>query len=285
LKKHDYSYNIVKYYNPHIQFFSVFGNKSKIIKSKAPVKIFFSGENTNNIINKENYNGNCTDSVSLSFGFDYIEANNYLRFPLWLLYYFSANDSKDIIKNKLNNFKIKYEKYKFCSLIAGHDRSGIRKRIYNEVSTIGPIDCPGIFLHNDNSLHKLYFNNKATYLQQYKFNICPENSTSYGYVTEKLFQSLYSGCIPIYNGWCKDIEPDIINPGIILWYDEVDKDNNILLLNEIKKLYSNDNLYYSFIDQPFFCDTAIDKIYIMLKQFTENIQNTVIKNLQYIKET
>jgi len=274
-------YKIGNYYNPHILISSVFGNKNNILKSKALYKIFFTGENTNTNPDYKDYKGNFIDNVSLSFGFDYIETDNYLRFPLWLLYYFSLDNSKDKIKNILNDFKKQYQKVKFCSLIASHDQSGIRTRIHNEISKIKAIDCPGKLLHNDNTLQKQYANDKAIYLQQYKFNICPENSISKGYVTEKLFQSLYSGCIPIYNGWSKDPEPDILNPNIILWYDENDTAS---LFDEVKKLYLNDKLYRSFIEQPFFCDTAVDKIYIMLQQFTDKIQYTAKISLKrYIK--
>ena len=264
-------YKTVKYFNPHIQFFSVFGKRKSIVKSKALFKIFYSGENTNNPINNEDYKGNCIENVSLSFGFDYTEADNYLRFPLWLMYYFSANDSKDIIRKKLSDFKKRYQKYKFCALVASHDRSGIRTKIYNEVSKIGYVDCPGNLLHNDDTLHKRYNNNKAVYLQQYKFNICPENSISPGYVTEKLFESLYSGCIPIYNGWSKNVEPDIVNPDIIIWHDMID---------EIRKINSDGKLYRSFVEQPFFCDTAVDKIYIMLQQFIKKMQYATSESLK-----
>jgi glycosyltransferase involved in cell wall biosynthesis len=269
------SYKIVNYYNPHIHFFSVFGNKKKILKSKAPCKIFFTGEETNN--NYIKYKGNCTDIVSLSFGFDFIEAGNYLHLPLWLLYYFSPDNSKDEIKKILMNFKKHYQKVKFCSLIAGHDRSGIRTKIYNEISKIKAVDCPGSLLHNDDTLHKQYANDKALYLQQYKFNICPENTISQGYVTEKLFQSLYSGCIPIYNGWNKNPEPDIVNPDIILWYDENDTNT---LIEKVKYLYLDDKASHSFMDQPFFCDTAVDKIYFILQQFMDKIQFTVNESIK-----
>jgi alpha(1,3/1,4) fucosyltransferase len=276
LKSSHHSYKIVNHYNPHIHFFSVFGNINKIKRSKANCKIFFSGENVNDkVIHNGKYKGNCIDNVSLSFGFDYLKAKNYLRFPLWLLYFFKPDDSEDKIRNTLYKFKKHYQKAKFCSLIASHDRSGIRTKIYNEISKIAPVDCPGFFLHNDNTLHKQYVDNKAVYLQLYKFNICPENSISPGYVTEKLFQSLYSGCIPIYNGWSKNPEPDILNPNIILWYDE---SNATSLINEVKRLYSDDRSYRSFMEQPFFCDTAVDKIYILLQQFTNKI-NYNVKNI------
>jgi len=265
-----YSYRIVKYYNPHIHFFSVFGKKSKISRSKSPCKIFYTGEETTH--NYTEYKGNCTDIASLSFGFDYIEADNYLRFPLWLLYYFSPANSKDEIRKTLNNFKKHYQKVKFCSLIVRHDPTGTIIKIYNEISKIKAVDCPGKFLHNDDSLHRQYSNEKSIYLQQYKFNICPENIISEGYVTERLFQSLCSGCIPIYSGWSKNPEPDILNPNIILWYDEKDVTS---LIDEVKILHLDDKLYCSFMEQPFFCDTAVDKIYIMLQQYTDKIQHAM----------
>jgi glycosyltransferase involved in cell wall biosynthesis len=273
-------YRIVKYYNPHIHFFSVFGNKKKILHSKANCNIFFSGENLNDKkASYVEYKGNCTENTSLSLGFDYLGKENYLRFPLWLLYYFSPDNSKDDIKNILNKFNKHYKKVKFCSLIAGHDRSGIRTNIYNEISKIASVDCPGSLLHNDDTLHQQYANDKAVYLQLYKFNICPENSINQGYVTEKLFQSLYSGCVPIYNGWSKDPEPGIVNSKIILWYDENDA---ISLVDEVKKLNLNDKMYRSFTDQPFFCDTAVDKIYTLLQQFSDKMQYTVNESLRDI---
>ena len=283
LEKNHKKYKTVKYYNPHIHFYSCFGNKKNIYNSKSLCKIFFTGENTN-VYYKE-HKGNCIDNVSLSFGFDYITADNYFRFPLWLLYFFSPCNTKEDIKNILNSFKKPYQKTKFCSLVASHDRSGIRTKIYNDVSRVSSINCPGSLLHNDNTLRNRYADNKALYLQQFKFNICPENSTSPGYVTEKLFQSLYSGCIPIYNGWSKDPEPDIINPNIILWYDSLDNEHNSNLLNEIYKLNSDEKFFSAFIEQPIFCNFAVDKIYMMLQQFTVKINDTVHSTLKPIMDT
>jgi len=266
------NFRIVKHYNPHIHFFSVFGNKKNIIKSKAKYKIFFTGENVND---KKyiSYRGNCINDVDLSLGFDYCNADNYLRFPLWLLYYFNPENTKDNIKQILNNFKIPYQKSKFCSLISRQDNNGIRTKIYKEISKIANVDCPGRLLYNDDSLQNIFNDNKSLYLRQYKFNICPENSISKGYVTEKIFECLNSGCIPIYNGWSNNPEPDIINPDIILWYDEKDEQNNQNILKEIKLLNENDKFYSSFVSRPFFCDTAVEKIYNMLNQYNTKLQN------------
>jgi glycosyltransferase involved in cell wall biosynthesis len=270
LESYNCSYKIAKYYNPHIYFFSVFEKKNKVIKSKAPCKIYFPGEETSH--NSKEFKENCIDIVSLAFGFDYTEADNYLRLPLWLLHYFSPDNSKDEIRKILSSFKNHYKKVKFCSLVSNDDPRGIKIKMYNEISKIKAIDCPGNFLHNDDSLYEQYSNEKDVYLQQYKFSICPENTINQGYVTEKLFQSLYSGCIPIYNGWSKNPEPDVLNPNIILWFDENDTST---LVNDVKKINSDDKLYRLFMEQPFFCDNAVDKIHIMLQQFTDKMQYTV----------
>jgi glycosyltransferase involved in cell wall biosynthesis len=274
---------IVTYHIPHIFFFSVFGNINTAIKSKAKHKIFFTGEN----VNTEQYiqyKGNCIDFCSLSMGFDFFPTqgdvspdtikDNYIRFPLWLFYFFNPFDSMDIIRSKLDAFKTKYEKSEFCALIASHDNTGIRTPLYELVSKVAPVDCAGKLFHNDNLLKELFLDDKTKYLQQYKFNICPENSISPGYVTEKIFQALYSGCIPIYTGWNKDPEPGIINPNIILWYDLTP--DNMELVNEISRLHFNDRLYKSFMEQDFFLDTAIDKIYHFLQEFVCRMQKIAV---------
>jgi len=269
---------IVQKYNPQIQLFSVFGDIEKVKSSKTQVKVFFCGENVE-LAQWIQYKGNCIDCVDLSLGFNYMDADNYIRLPEWFRRYFLRCSSKDEIKNILNiadKAKRQYPKLKFCSLISSHDVSGLRTKIYNNVTQIASVDCPGKLLHNDDTLHSKYNDNKHMYLQPYKFNICPENSIGEGYCTEKLFDCLFSGCIPIYNGYSKDPEPDIINPNIILWYDELDEENNRYTLDEIKKLHENDKRYRSFLEQPFFCDTAVDKIYDILNNLNEKIREILI---------
>jgi hypothetical protein len=276
-------YKIVKYSKPHIHFFSVFGSRKKIKKSKARYKVFYTGENVNNntVFGKfRQYKGNCLDEVdlSLAMGFDFIQNDRYMRFPLWLLYYFHPYNSKDEIKEKLDAFNQKYKKNKFCALIARHDRNQVRAKIHQAVSRFGTIDCPGMFLHNDNSLWNIYSDDKDRYLQQYKFSICPENSREAGYVTEKLFQSLHAGCIPVYSGWSKDPEPGVLNPDRILWFDP-DSDNEDLL-KQIKELFISEKCYASFMQPAVFLDSAVDIIDNYLKQYCERLENIAYNVLE-----
>jgi hypothetical protein len=209
-------------------------------------------------------------------GFDYMDGKNYIRIPLWLLYFFTPIDTKDMIQKKLSEFSTVYKKTKFCALIAGHDALyNMRTDIFNLASKIARVDCPGKLLHNDDTLHNEFNNNKCLYLRQYYFNICPENSNSPGYVTEKLFEALYGGCIPVYNGGGGgDPEHGIINPGCFLWY-EPDTDNSGLIA-EMRKLYTNEGVYESFKKRPIFLDTAVDKIHYMLQQYTSGLNEIIL---------
>jgi hypothetical protein len=46
---------------------------------------------------------------------------------------------------------------------------------------------------------------KYEVLSQYRFSLCFENMAMTGYVTEKIFDCLYAGCVPLYLG-AKNIE-------------------------------------------------------------------------------
>ena len=67
------------------------------------------------------------------------------------------------------------------------------------------IDCLGACLRNtpwpaDSSLQQLHGSTKIALLARYKFTLAFENSQSEGYVTEKFFQPLIAGSVPVYWG-------------------------------------------------------------------------------------
>lgn len=258
-------------YKPKVVFFSVFGLRNNIKKSKAPIKIFFTGEDVKS--NYIDFSDNCISDSNLSIGFEpekNIAANNYIRYPLWLLYYFGHLKTKDELCHAITNFnKKQYKKTKFCALVASHDRNGIRKAINNLCSSIAPISCAGSILHNDDSLQTQYSNNKITYLKQFMFNICPENVSNSGYVTEKLFQAFDGGCIPIYWGSKNNPEPDVINQKAILFYE---KNTENELKNQITELYQNKKYYNEFMTEPRLLSESVDWIYEKNKNLKEKMQ-------------
>jgi hypothetical protein len=267
-KRRQQKYQIVHYSRADIQFFSVFGRRHILRLSRARQKVFYTGECVgvdSHADSYKRYGDHCLREVDLALGFEFLDKDNYRRLPLWLLYYFQPYDTKEIIQQKLDKFWQHSPRTKFCALVASHDKNKLRTEMCRTVTQIATVDCAGKLLHNDDSLQKQFADNKDAYLRQYKFNICPENARGQGYVTEKLFQSLQAGCIPIYNGYDRNPEPGIINPAIILWYEPgVD---NKSLLEKIKELHSNENKHRQFLRQNCFLPTAVDKIENYLRKY------------------
>ena len=238
-------------YRPHVEMFSVLGGKRAIKDSRARRKVFFSGEcvRSKTFSDWLRFGDYCLGDVDLALGFDHeglVDNPKYMRFPLWILYFFKANDSKDEIARKVREFNDRrFSKSKFCALIARHDANGLRTEIFESLSGIGRVDAGGRVLHNDDSLEREFGDDKDAYLRQYEFNICPENTRGDGYVTEKLFQAFSAGCVPIYSGCGLDPEPEVVNKNaVIFWEQGADNSESLAL---IRGLHENPEAYEKFL--------------------------------------
>lgn len=207
-----------------VSVYSVFGHRDVINFDKRGTKVFYTGENVHDLYTEYSDNFLSDESISLSIGFDYIENDRYFRLPLWYRTAFSPTLNEDEIVTIVKKLRFPqiYNKSLLCSLIASHDNtSEIRKQIVERFLSIDKVYCPGKLFHNDDSLYSVFNDDKKEYLQRFWFNICPENSDTNGYVTEKIFDAIESGCIPIYWGANGNPEPSVLNrDSIILWPDD-----------------------------------------------------------------
>lgn len=221
-------------------------------------RVFFTGENVHYPVFKK-YEKNLLDydSIDLSLGFDYIDESRYLRFPIWLLEMFPPYSNPSDIKricNQLSLQKLEDGRRRFCALVAGTstmlgaESMKMRKRMVEQLSLIDHVDCAGKLLRNTEELQERFNDNKAEFLKQYKFYICPENASVEGYVTEKVFHAIGSGCIPIYWGSNNNPEPEVLNHDAILFWNP-DGDNSALL-RQIEELQNKPALYREFYEQP-----------------------------------
>lgn len=254
---------VLSTFHPKIQFFEPSSNNLKLIKRKTnQMKIFITGEclHSSVVPTAKLYEGNMIDDVDISLGFDFISADNYIRYPFWLWTCFSPTRDKSVIKSKVDLFNSRsFNKTKLCALISSHDKSGIRGKLMNHITSLGiPVDSAGRYAHNDDSLSTEFSDSKEKYLQQYKFNLCPENDAYEGYVTEKIFDSLWSGCIPIYHGGERTPEPMVLNEDAYIFFDTL---NPAPALELIKKLANNDEAYAKFVSAPKLKESATDYIY------------------------
>lgn len=244
-----------------IAIFSVFGRREMFDKVNADYKVFFSAENIKReVFNQYSDYGLDNPGVDLAMGFDFIDDPRYIRFPLWIDYMFDAWLTEDEIRCRCADLRFPKhsDKSKRCCMVASNPGDGLRKEMFDGLSELFRVDSAGRYLHNDDSLQTVFGDNKTSYLSGYYFNICPENTDSPGYVTEKVFESLSCGCIPIYWGSCQDPEPEVLNQDAIIFWDR--KDHGAAALKQISELDSHPAILREFLSQPRLKPTAEDYI-------------------------
>lgn len=261
----------------HINLCSVDGYRGALNHIKEGPIVFFPIENLHD--DRMNYADHLMydrDRIAdLALGFDYFVEPYYMRFPLWLLYMFNpeANDEQIIKRCAELRFPDVYSKSKFASLVARYDWHETRSQIHNAIAHIEKVYCPSGVLHNDDTLETEFQDNKAAYLKQFYFNICPENSDSYGYVTEKVFEAIASGCIPIYWGSCNNPEPGILNKDAIIFWNM--HGDNTAIVKQIEELYNHPAILKEFIEQPRLLPKAEEYILDMIHELESKLRMVI----------
>ena len=263
-------------YKPLIEFFSVNSAHNAIDKSKAKLKIFYTGEDVDK--NYLNFHDMLLDKTDLSIGFDYPDMRdnlpNYIRYPFWLLRYFEYTEDKDKIKEKVEWLNSRpNSRERFCSYVARHDEDGFRKELVDIVNEVASVSCAGAHLHNDDTLRTLYNNDKAAYNSHFMLNVCPENVSVRGYTTEKLFDAFSAGCIPVYSG-SEGKPEDFINTKAIVYYDG---NNKAEVIEKIKLLKDDEKYYKDFISQPRLLENAVDSIYTLNRNLRIKFEEIINK--------
>ncbi len=243
-----------------LSFYSVFGKSTYLKRHSSKTNIFFSGENLHYPM--ESYKNYCLNSVGLAMGFDERPDENYMRFPLWLIYMFEPEVNLEKIKQRVREInQIRNTKKYDCVLISSHDKRKSRRAIYHALENMMDVRCAGKLLHNTDELWNEYKNDKVKYVNEFKFNICPENDDVFGYVTEKVFEAFAAGSVPIYAGSKNNPEPGLINKDTIIFWNL--KGDNSKTVKFIRELHENEKLYDEFVSQerlkPEIADYAYEK--------------------------
>jgi len=230
-------------------FFSVFGPRIALTLP-TPNKVFFCGENVHNAEwPYKSYQDHALGDVKLALGYDDIQDERYIRFPLWLLYMFDPVVDRYAIRERIEeiNHAENTRKYE-CVLISRHDKWNMRGPIYDALKDHLAISCAGKWKQNTDELWTVYNDDKPRYLKEFKFNICPENFDTPYYVTEKLFEAFRSGTIPIYAGGGDHPEPEIVNRSALLLWERGQSDHSALV-QEVMRLAHDEAYYDKFVRQ------------------------------------
>lgn len=254
---------------------SVFGPKRKLKLSKSHIKMFYTGENVKRF---PDYLDQCKKFADIAIAFDYADTDEYQRFPIWLEYFFEPDSTPASIRKELAEFVTTYcpdNERKFASLVCSHDKGKLRTILFHAMSTIDRVDSGGRYLNNTNALQEEFHDDKARFIGQYKFNICPENTDRDGYVTEKVFQAIRSNTIPIYWGGLNNPEPQVLNKDAILFYDGPGSMPG--LLRQIEELHRNPKLFSEFLAQPKFQPHADEYIIHLFDSLHRKMKKVLTK--------
>ncbi len=222
-------YNIVLDENdPDIVFGSVFG--SQIMNWSHKTRIYYTGENIRPNFNNYDY----------FIGFDFSDDERILRLPIYQLHWGNASqEEKDYFFKK----ELTPNRNKFCAFIHSNSNAPKRNDFLFKLSQYKKVDSGGMAFNNIG--YKV--ENKIEWLKDYKFCMCFENYSEYGYLTEKLLEGMMGGCIPIYWGSnsCKD---EFNSKSFLNWHDFENDDD---LISKIIELDKNDNLYNQMYKEPY----------------------------------
>lgn len=122
-------------------------------------------------------------------------------------------------------------KTKFCNFLYSH-KVPYREAFFTQLSKYKSVDAPGGSMNNMPGIDTLYTGDKwevkRQFLSQYKFTIAFENDIFPGYQTEKLYDAMLAGSIPIYCG--DPFVGDIFNPKSFLnAFEYLDQKNKALV--------------------------------------------------------
>lgn len=214
------------------------------------IRIAFAGENVRPDFNLFDY----------AIGFDHLNfEDRYIRYPLYLLYEGSLN--KALKKHLYIDTMILDKKKGFCNFVVSNAKDDdIRVKFFHLLSQYKTVDSGGKYRNNVGGP----ISDKLLFQENYKFSICFENSSTSGYLTEKLIQAVAAKTIPIYWGDPKLTLPlkngggGINSRAIINVHDYEDFQK---IVDYIKLIDQDDKLFIETLKEPLFLDDNHDMIF------------------------
>lgn len=259
LKEHENIEVVEPNENPDILIYSLFGNSHKSLNAKR--KIFYTGNACGHRVEAD-YN--------ISFDLDSPKNS---RVPIWVTH-LNNGVINDCVQKARGQFVVPH-KTKFCSLIAGcAGQTNYRKEITEKLSKYKKVDCGGNYLNNlgYNVPRGLQASGKIIHNMDYKFCIAVEHENYPNYVTEKMLDAYKSRCIPIYWG-CKEVVKDF-NPSTFINANDFNSIDE--LVEHVKKVDNDDELFRSYFKEPVFTNYWLDVIFNKENKFFKDLVKNIV---------
>lgn len=161
-----------------------------------------------------------------------------------------------------------FENKKFvCAVISNSCSVGFRNGIVNIISKYKDIDYGGGWRNNVGGP----VSDKLQFLNNYKFNICCENSHRDMYITEKILDAYLGNTIPIYAGGNAET---IFNPDSFINLNDKSEEEIIEIIKEVNE---NDDLYKKMYNAPILLDeNYFKKKYEEIEHFLINLVEKIL---------
>lgn len=190
----------------------------------------------------------------------------------------SSDDARMLLKNK----------DKFCNFIYSNSNAHfMRDKLFYEISKYKQVDSLGSHLRNVNEFDPKLLEicdwrlQSIKYKENYKFSIASENAQYKGYVSEKILTSLQAHTVPIYFG-DKEVGMDINKEAFI---DVNDYDNFEDLIEVIKKVDEDDELWCKYISTPWFTSEQLEYHKHLEEKYYDFLEKLFSSDIESLRRT
>lgn len=238
----------------------IFGDRNfgeRNLLHKDCVKIFYTGEN------QRPWDYDCHYAIT----FDHYDDSRHYRLPLYVIYdHDSRNRGGPTWDQRylyIEDLESRWDHLGFCSFVVKNGSCKRRNDFFHKLSEYKKVDSGGPLFNNIGYILErdgvAQVETKLKFLQKYKFNLCFENASYPGYATEKCYDALVVGTMPIYWG-SPTIEVDFNTNCFLNWHDY--KDDRIFI-QAIEYYDQHKNEYLDKIQKRMFHGPPPNKFFSM----------------------
>jgi len=231
---------------PDLLVASVFGSAWKGIAARK--RMFYSGENWYRMDEKtvQPEGRSILDCFDMVYSFDYNDAGNHYRLPLYLLdnIQFGIDDYASFLRRKgKDELHREFRQRKFCTFVQGNQVCPFRNEYFARLGQIERVDAWGELFNNTGTV--VDRPGKIEVSRGYKFAMAFENSEYAGYISEKLVDALKSDVLPIYWGGTRVHEE--FNEQAFINVNALGVERSLDLIDALR---SDFDLYWQYYQQP-----------------------------------
>lgn len=163
------------------------------------------------------------------------------------------------------------QKEYFANFIARHESEyDIRGGFFQRLCEYKRVESCGSYLNNmpDGYVVNWKDDSKTNFQRKCKFSLCFESTKHLGFITEKITDAFFADTIPIYYG--SPTVSEIFNPNAFLDYSDFPSDE--AMIERIKEIDSNDEMYLQMMRQPILNDNEyFTKLSLSMEEYLLHI--------------